>query len=131
MMAKRKKNKSSTPRHKRMNRASRLQAAPYWIPKYNGSNLVRGYSKHFGVDHLCAVYELEQLGYKISDDYKQQLKQNQLQKQREAEQRKAKKEREMEESLLESDENFAFIAGYTTGGIPYGLKWDELDEGMD
>ena len=27
-----------------------------------------------------------------------------------------------------SDETFAFIAGYTEGGVPYGITWDEWGE---
>ena len=26
---------------------------------------------------------------------------------------------------FDSDENFSFIAGYTSGGAPYGNKWKE------
>jgi hypothetical protein len=26
------------------------------------------------------------------------------------------------------DENFAFIAGHTEGGAPYGLTWEQVDE---
>lgn len=29
-------------------------------------------------------------------------------------------------SKPESDDIFAFIAGYTEGGFPYGITWDEL-----
>ena len=28
----------------------------------------------------------------------------------------------------ESDENFAYIAGYTSGGAPYGITWEEQEE---
>lgn len=28
----------------------------------------------------------------------------------------------------DSDENFAFIAGYTSGGLPYGITWEEMEE---
>lgn len=28
----------------------------------------------------------------------------------------------------DSDENFAFIAGYTSGGFPYGITWEEMEE---
>lgn len=28
----------------------------------------------------------------------------------------------------EWDDDFAFIAGYTEGGAPYGIRWDEADE---
>jgi hypothetical protein len=27
----------------------------------------------------------------------------------------------------DSDETFAFIAGYTEGGAPYGIAWDDAD----
>ena len=34
-----------------------------------------------------------------------------------------------EENLLYgSDETFAFIAGYTAGGFPYGITWEEAEE---
>ncbi|OEF97212.1 hypothetical protein [Desulfuribacillus alkaliarsenatis] len=66
--------KSNTPRHKRLNRKSRLQAAKTWITKYNGKNLVRGYSKHFAVDLLCAAKELELLGYEVKKEYIEKLK---------------------------------------------------------
>ncbi|ALS27143.1 hypothetical protein IJ21_17420 [Paenibacillus sp. 32O-W] len=29
--------------------------------------------------------------------------------------------------LFEQDENFYFIAGYTDGGVPYGLTWEECE----
>ncbi|MFA9376534.1 MAG: hypothetical protein ACERKZ_07250 [Lachnotalea sp.] len=27
---------------------------------------------------------------------------------------------------IDSDEVFAFIAGYTSGGVPYGITWEEM-----
>ncbi|MFT6200143.1 MAG: hypothetical protein ACJAQ2_001923 [Vicingaceae bacterium] len=32
------------------------------------------------------------------------------------------------DSLIESDEHFGFIAGYTSNGVPYGLTHDEWDK---
>lgn len=29
--------------------------------------------------------------------------------------------------MFESDETFAFIAGYTSGGAPYGITWEEME----
>lgn len=29
---------------------------------------------------------------------------------------------------IEQDENFSFIAGYTSGGFPYGNPWEETDD---
>lgn len=71
-MTAKKKNKH-IPRHKRLNKKGRLQAAKFWMSAYNGSNLVSGYSKHFGVDKLCAVSELRLLGVEINDQYVKQL----------------------------------------------------------
>ena len=42
--------------------------------------------------------------------------------------RKRKQQQEQEEWYgmdFEQDENFFFIAGFTEGGIPYGITWEE------
>ena len=50
------------------------------------------------------------------------------------EQIRRKKERRLEKRfrregpVIEQDEVFAFIAGYTPGGIPYGITWEEQAE---
>ena len=41
---------------------------------------------------------------------------------------KRRKKRNIDESQLEQDENFSFIAGYTSGGYPYGNPWEETDD---
>ena len=40
--------------------------------------------------------------------------------------RKLKKSRIGEYVEIDSDENFAFIVGYTSGGAPYGLTHEEM-----
>jgi len=35
------------------------------------------------------------------------------------------------ESLIESDEYFGFIAGYTSNGVPYGLSHKEMEDLRD
>jgi hypothetical protein len=47
------KRKPLPPRHKRLTRQGRLQAAKTWLRSYPGKNIARGYRKHFGVDSLC------------------------------------------------------------------------------
>ncbi len=66
----------SVPRHKRLSRQARLQAAPYWMAKYSGSNLLRGYRKHFGVDFECALKELTVLGITFDPQYISQCRQS-------------------------------------------------------
>ena len=39
-----------------------------------------------------------------------------------------KKQPEPELTLLEQDEDFHFIADYTSGGAPYGITWEEAAE---
>lgn len=131
-MAKVRRKRSITPRHKRMKRASRLQAAPHWIPKYEGKNLICGYSKHFAVDPLCAIKELQMLGVEIPAERIAQVRATVLQKHRQRarkKEREKQKEREKEMSrygrLFGYDEYFAFIAGFTAGGASYGVSWDE------
>ena len=41
---------------------------------------------------------------------------------------KNKKQPEPELTLLEQDEDFHFIADYTSGGAPYGITWEEAAE---
>lgn len=31
------------------------------------------------------------------------------------------------ESIIDADEIFAFIVGYTEGGFPYGVTWEEME----
>src|SRR5699024_9427560 len=93
IMGKRKGKKSKAPRHKRLKRPQRLQAAVHWIPKYEGKNLVRGYGKHFGVDKLCAVTKLEMLGYSYSKLYKQKLRDDEMRKAN-------KKKKQIEDTFL-------------------------------
>lgn len=45
--------------------------------------------------------------------------------------RPAKQARAPRTGPPESDETFAFIAGYTDGGAPYGIRWDKMDAGED
>ena len=40
---------------------------------------------------------------------------------------KRRKKRNIDDFQIEQDENFSFIAGYTSGGFPYGNPWEETD----
>ncbi len=127
-----KKKKSNIPRHKRMKRASRLQAAKSWIPKYEGKNIVRGYSKHFAVDKLCAIKELQILGIIIEPEYIKQIKNSLKGEERARQLRKLQKEQDKDFIMdNDSDETFCFIAGYTSGGVPFGVTWEEMEMDME
>jgi len=62
------------------------------------------------------------LGVAISEDYEHQLRQNEEYK-RLSKKSNKKMNNQIEEDF--SDENFAYIAGYTSGGVPFGLTHEE------
>ena len=41
---------------------------------------------------------------------------------------KRRKKRNIDDFEIEQDENFSFIAGYTSGGFPYGNPWEETED---
>lgn len=40
--------------------------------------------------------------------------------------KKKRHQRQEEEPAIEQDGTFYFIAGYTDGGTPYGVTWEEM-----
>jgi hypothetical protein len=113
---------------KQLSRARRLKSARRWLAGYRGKNLVRGYRNWFGVSDVCAVLELRMLGVDLSDA---RLEQARRDEQARATARARQKEKHARaQGVRESDDEFAFIAGYTEGGAPFGITRDEW-EGLD
>ncbi len=119
------------PRRHRMDREGRLQSArdSDWVNKYSGKHIIQSYRKRYGVDILCAIKELRLLGVSIDQEYEQQVRQFIEGKAR------AGKRKKEEQNKTRNDRwgrgvgaTFAYIAGYTSGGAPYGGRWDEVDE---
>ena len=97
------KRKPLPPRHKRLTRQGRLQAAITWLRSYPGKNIARGYRKHFGVDSLCAIRELRLLGVAIDPAYERAVL---------AASRARNKKRKREEKFLVSEETFYGFARF-------------------
>lgn len=117
---------SSTPKRKRLNEKARLKYGPDWINSFRGKSIVLGYARWFGVDKICAINELKKLNVIIPEDIETQIRKS-IKIQIEF---KANRKKHIELKSLgdnDSDENFAFIAGYTSGGMPYGLKHSESE----
>jgi hypothetical protein len=111
------------------NRERRLNSAINWIKTYSGNNLVKGYSKKYSVDKLCAVKELRMIGVDISEDYEKQLINSMETLRQQRHSFKKKRENKYNDQFgFDSDENFAMIIGYTSGGFPYGVTHEEMDE---
>jgi len=118
----------AAPNRKKYNKEQRLAAAEKWIPTYKGKNLVKGYSNWFGVDKLCAIHELELLGQKIDPDYKDQIYKLEIEKEDEKQANfEEPADFEVESFNTWQDSDFYFIAGYTSGGVPYGITWEEYE----
>lgn len=116
----------TVPKQKRFNREKRLQSAKNWLLEYQGQRIVKDYRKFYGVDFPTAFKELELLGVKISDEYKKAVLTS---VEGTLEKRPQKKLASQSEILnIDQDENFAYIVGYTSGGAPYGLTWDEWEK---
>ena len=128
-MTKKRKVGKNCPRRKRMTQKQRLESAKstLWIEKYSGKNPVQGYRRWFGVDLLCAISELKMLGLKINPDYEVQIRKSVTQTalQRHA-QKLAKSNPEPECYLSEWESEYAYVAGYTSGGAPYGVLKSEM-----
>jgi hypothetical protein len=120
-----KKRKNLAPKRTTLPRPRRLLKAKDWIGTYTGKNIVRGYARHFRVDLLAAIKELRMLGVTVTTEYETAVKHTMADR---TEQNRKKKEAKQNADTLKEfqDGEFAFIAGYTSGGLPYGVRWDDM-----
>lgn len=107
-----------------------------WLEKYSGKNPIAGYRRWFGVDLLCALAEIKMLGFKVPSNLEAQIRESVAQEALGRQRRKAKKAEELAKKdaedecfLSEWESEFAYIAGYTSGGAPYGILKSEVDDG--
>lgn len=120
------KNKNS---QKTQRKEIRLQKARQWIRTYNGTpkHIARNYRKKFHVDINTAVSDLQAIGVEFTQEYLDAVKRGEEERIRQKHIKKEKRLMEEKAFLYEdSDDRFAFIAGYTGGGAPYGITWEEL-----
>lgn len=111
-----------------MKRPQRLESAKSWLETYDGNKVVKAYRKRYGVDFETALTELALLGVPIDPDYRERVLQSAAAQAAAKRRKKAERKAEQEKLLgIESDEHFAFIVGYTSGGTPYGLTWAEWE----
>ena len=114
-----------------MKREARIQSvkATRWVERYAGNNIIKGYSKWFAVDPLCAIIELRMLGVAIAKAHEDQSKASLAVRASVSRQRKeALTHTDFEPSNEDMDYRFAFIAGHTSGGAPFGITWEEIGE---
>lgn len=131
-MIKMKKKKKKRKPLQGLSKEERLEKAKVWIEQFEGDNIIKAYSKITGFNLKNAMNELRRLGAPLDSEeiarVKQTIQNRKLHNQRKRE--KKKREREEQELLayLDSDETFAYIAGYTSGGAPYGVTHEQMQE---
>lgn len=107
----------------------RLQKARQWILTYDGTpkHMAKHYKKRFHVDITTAVRDLQDIGVEFTQEYLDAVKRSEEERIRQKRLEKERKVQQEQDFLYEdSDDVYAFIAGYTGGGVPYGITWEEL-----
>ena len=102
-----------------MSKSARMESARSkgWVENYTGKNIIRGYRNWYGVDEMCAVIELRELGVSIPAERETELREKAARRTVTAAGRKQRKQELNEvDAYPDSDGIFAFIAGCTPAG---------------
>ncbi len=134
---KQKQKKKKPPKKPKLKgRARRVAKAPDWVKRHWGKpkNMLRRYRKHFHVNYECAIAELHTLGVRFDRLYLERLR-DQLTRQPDPFKKKTPidaweffPDGDLDGYGIDYDENYSFIAGYTAGGAPFGITWEEQEE---
>ena len=124
---------------KAMKFADRKAKAEKWVTEYDGTayggDIIKAYRKKFAVDRMKAVAELQTLGISLTkeqiDREKAAVKAYQdIQRDKKAKRKRLREQKRMRKDIPvfheDQDETFYYIAGYTSGGAPYGITWEEM-----
>ena len=124
---------------KAMKFAERRPKAEKWVAAYDGTpyggDIVKAYRKKFAVDRMKAVEELQLLGVSLTkeqiDREKAAVKAYQeIQRAKKAKTKRIRQQKKMEKDnplfFEDQDDTFYYIVGYTSGGAPYGVTWEEM-----
>lgn len=112
-----------------LSRKERIKEGRRWLKQQNlsgGKPVVRAYRKHFGVERICAIRDLLKIGGLDPETRDYCIRQLQDREEKNALKRERKTLSRSECPIKDwQDENFFFISGYTFGGAPYGITWEE------
>jgi len=111
------------PRRHRMRKEQRRSSARKWVQTSLQPVTVRSYARWYGVDGYTAYEDLTAIGFKLPAKAAQHWSKRPPAVPR---RRKAPPVTEaVDDSLIMVDGRMYFIAGYTSGGAPYGTFIDE------
>ncbi len=124
---------------KAMKFAERKAKAEKWVVEYDGTpyggDIIKAYRKKFAVDRMKAVAELQLLGVSLTNEQIDREKEavkayQELQRVKKAKRKMIREQKRMKKDNPvfheEQDDTFYYIAGYTSGGAPYGVTWEEM-----
>ncbi|MDD6258019.1 MAG: hypothetical protein PUA69_02015 [Erysipelotrichaceae bacterium] len=115
--------------NKPMTHAARLHHARFWLEDPNRNrkkNIITSYRKSFHLEFQRAVKDLGELNVPLSEEVIKQAEKNEEERIHALHARKEKRKQKLSEEQFDfADENFSYIAGYTSNGVPYGTTWEE------
>ena len=115
---------------KEQRREARLRKGAQWLTTYQGTpkHMLKHYRERFHVDTITASKDLQALGVNYTQEQLDMIRRNEEERIRRKHEEKARKQEQMFEDLYGDtcDDYFAYIAGYTSGGAPYGTTWEEM-----
>ena len=124
---------------KAMKFADRKAKAEKWVAEFDGTpyggDIIKAYRKKFAVDRMKAVAELQLLGVSLTqeqiDREKAVVKAYQdIQRAKKAKRKKIREQKRIQKDNPvfheDQDDTFYYIAGYTSGDVPYGVTWEEM-----
>ena len=122
---------STTPKwakqkNKAARRAARIRTARQWFPTYTGTHLVHAYRQKFKVDVTTAINDLVEIGALTQEQAEEKRRAEQARQEHLRREREAKAQKSVYDRFPDSDDRFFYIAGYTSGGAPYGVTWEEM-----
>ena len=131
---KKKKKKKGKAAKRSLPQSVRLEQAKKWLETYSGENVLKDYRKKFATDRMQTLQELQLLGLTFTEEQIAKEKRAvEARRQQELAKKRKRKLRRQEKKQggphpvqIEQDDRFFFIAGYTSGGAPYGVTWEEM-----
>lgn len=107
-----------------MKRAARLASARAWLSK-DGFPRVGPYARRYGVDKYTAYQELVSLGVTLSEsDQKWAVRPPPVPRRRPTH----RDPEPLLPDLIEWGGDLIYVVGWTSGGAPYGLQGEDLEE---
>ena len=127
MTAKQNKNNFFIQNPKEMQSKERLKVVKRWAESVDTAEKIKSYMEFFGVNKLCAANELLQVGVDLQEKYAHRWA-TRIERKALARKKKSrvKNKENLETPSFELENDFYYVAGYTEGGAPYGITFEEL-----